>query len=110
MNGEAFTPAEFDAACREIEKFFPMLWVTSGYRSALRNEEVGGHPESDHVIGMARDYCAPSLEDLYEAEDFAESIGLWAVVHDKGSGIHLHVQGTKPGPLPEWWTAKYLED
>ncbi|MCR9093467.1 MAG: D-Ala-D-Ala carboxypeptidase family metallohydrolase [bacterium] len=104
---QAKTPAEFDADCREIEAAFPALWQTSGYRSAERNAEVGGHPESDHVIGMARDYCARTLEELHAAEDFAESLGLWALVHDKGSGMHLHVQGTQPGPLPAWWVAKY---
>lgn len=103
------TPAEFDAACREIELYFPSLSATSGKRSADRNAEVGGSPHSKHVLGMARDYVAETLGELYNAEEFAESIGLWAHVHDVGSGDHLHLQGLEPGDPPEWWLAKYGE-
>jgi hypothetical protein len=101
------TPAEFDAACREVEEAFPALSATSGIRSRTRNAQVGGNPKSKHVLGIARDYVASTIDELYDAEEFAESIGLWAHVHDVGSGDHLHLQGLAPGDPPLWWTAKY---
>lgn len=107
MNRHPMTPAEFDAACREIEEYFPTLSATSGRRSVERNDQVGGNPKSKHVLGMARDYVAPTLGELHDAHEFAESVGLWGVVHDTGSGDHLHVQGLPVGDPPEWWVAKY---
>ena len=100
------TPAEFDAACRELQRRCPYLSETSGTRSKARNAAVGGHPESKHRYGIGKDFAADD-GDYSEAQDEARGLGLWFVVHDKGSGNHLHVQGSAPGPLPEWWLLKY---
>jgi hypothetical protein len=35
---------------------------------------------------------------------------MWALVHDAGSGEHLHVQAAGIGPLPEWYESKYGEN
>lgn len=104
---QPMTPAEFDAACRELERECSWLSATSGKRSPERNAAVGGHPESKHVLGMARDYAAPTVAGLKNASHYAHALGLWFKVHDVGSGEHLHVQGLPPGEVPEWWTAKY---
>lgn len=103
----AMTPSEFDANCRLLEHACPWLWATSGYRGAEHNAAVGGSSGSDHLIAMARDYGADNEDGLNQAAVEARKLGFWLTVHDRGSGIHLHVQGTKPGPLPEWWTAKF---
>ena len=101
------TPEEFDRACRTLVRGCPWLSETSGYRSKGRNEAVGGNPESKHLCGMARDFAAPSMAGLEQGQAFALTLGLWALVHDKDSGFHLHVQGLPPGPIEQWWLDKY---
>lgn len=101
------TPSEFDAHCRLLESAHPNLRQTSRYRGVHDNERVGGAPGSKHLIGMATDYGAATMGELYEAQETANRLGFWTIVHDKGSGSHLHVQGLAPGPLPEWWRAKF---
>ncbi len=105
MSREAFSPAEFDAVCRELERRCPWLSQTSGRRSVERNAAVGGSEESKHLWGMAKDYVA-SESGMQAGLEEARSLGLWALVH-KG---HLHVQGAAPGPFPSWWLAKYGKD
>ncbi len=100
------TPAEFDAACRELERQCPFLSATSGTRSKKHNAAVGGDEESKHLYGIGKDYRSDNGK-YTRAAKVAFKLGLWFVVHDKGSGSHLHVQGAAPGPLPEWWLEKY---
>lgn len=105
---QPLSPAEFDAALRRLVKAHPQLSETSGYRSADRNAQVGGNPLSKHRLGMARDYVG-SMALLRLAQRTAHDLGLWYLLHDAGSGDHLHVQGLPPGEVPAWWRAKYLE-
>lgn len=107
MSRQPLTPAEFDAVCRELVRMCPWLSESSGRRSEERNKLVGGHPESKHLLGMARDFVAPSSEGLRQGNLNAIALGLWTIVHDAGSGDHLHTQGLPVGPVPEWWLAKY---
>jgi hypothetical protein len=109
MTRQPFTPAEFDAACRELERSCPWVWQTSGYRSTEHNADVGGHVMSKHAIlpCMARDYVAKDQAGLEQCANKARGLGLWVIVHDVGSGNHVHVQGLPTGPPPEWWLAKY---
>jgi len=108
MERTPFTPAEFDAVCRVLMSHHPFLSETSGHRSFERNAAIDGHPESKHVIGMARDFVAPTIHGLKQAEKTAKNLGLWHIVHNVTSGSHLHVQGIAPGPIPEWWREKYI--
>ena len=101
------TPCEFDAACRALVERAPFLSETSGRRSVERNDGAGGSEVSKHLLGMARDFAADEGYGLQTAEEEAERLGLWAVVHDVGSGDHLHVQGLAPGNPPRWWLAKF---
>lgn len=105
------TPAEFDRACRLLEHECPWLYCTSGYRSPERNAQVSAEGGSKHLIGMARDYGAPSLQGMHQAAAVAYRLGLWRIVHDTGigphAGDHLHVQGLPPGPIEYWWRTKY---
>ena len=98
------TPAEFDAACRELIGLCPGLSETSGRRSVERNHQAQGHRHSKHLLGMARDFVG---EGLQEAQRHAKHLGFWCVLHDVGSGVHLHVQGLPPGDLPRWWVEKF---
>jgi len=102
---QPMTPAEFDAACRELEEDWgDLISVTSGFRSWAHNSVVGGHPESKHPLGMARDYKYHHSE--LDALTFAElkHRGFWAMKYDDWG---WHIQGLAPGPPPEWWVAKY---
>jgi hypothetical protein len=109
------TPAEFDAACRELRRRCPYLSETSGARTKARNLAAEGLPRSKHVIGMARDFGADGNADerharLIEASLVARELGLWALVHDVGNGDHLHVQGLPVGAVPAEWAALHLNE
>ena len=106
---QPLTPSEFDAACRRLVRLEPYLSETSGHRTVARNTAANGSDVSKHLLGMARDFAADEGSGLYAAEITAEELGLWAVVHDAGSGSHLHVQGLAPGNPPRWWTQKFNE-
>ena len=105
-----FTPSEFDDTCRELLRQCPWLSETSGHRSKEQNAKVAGSSDSKHLIGMARDFTAKTVEGLKQAQAMAQNLKLWSVVHDVGSGQHLHVQGLKPGPVPGWWASKYMKE
>ena len=106
MGRNPMTPAEFDDACRLLWQAHPELSETSSRRSVARNAAVGGHVASKHVLGMARDFVA-TMPEMEEALQTALSLGFWCELHDAGTGDHLHVQGLPPGPVAEWWEAKY---
>ena len=106
-NRQPMSPAEFDAACRELVRRCPWLSETSGRRSEDRNRRVGGHKASKHLIGMARDFHSETPQGMTQALPVAHELGLWAKLHDVNSGDHLHVQGLPRGPIVEWWLVKY---
>lgn len=62
--------AILDAIREEIRS--PVI-VTSGYRCKEHNIEIGGAPQSKHLIGIAADIIAPKLT-LKELFRIAESI------------------------------------
>lgn len=78
----------------EFEKLFGnRLRFTSGYRDPAHNARVGGVPNSLHMnaANPARDY-AGSAKDMFEAAAWAKQNGAReALVHNAGSGQHLHV-------------------
>ena len=106
-NRQPMIPAEFDALCRELERQCPWAWQTSGYRGPDHNADVGGQVGSKHVLGMARDYVAKDQAGLEQLAQKARSLGFWVLLHDAGSGNHVHIQGLEPGPPPLWWVEKY---
>jgi hypothetical protein len=80
----------------EIREFFyRILWgasvyphwigVTSWYRDAEKNRQVGGDPVSQHLIGLGMDLTAEDLDWLRLVMD---SAGLIAVEEPR----HVHVQ------------------
>jgi hypothetical protein len=107
LGRQPLTPAEFDAACRELVRRMPFLSEVSGHRTPERNAAAGGSEVSKHLLGLARDFVADAGYGLGHAEVTAEALGMWALVHDAGSGEHLHVQAAGIGPLPEWYESKY---
>jgi hypothetical protein len=48
------------AAFSQLATEFPSVTMTSGVRSAERNAQVGGQPNSQHLNGTAADYAVPA--------------------------------------------------
>lgn len=75
-----FHPDEFDCKCcgqnwikdrliHQLDKlraaYGAPVQITSGYRCPARNKAVGGHPNSQHVLGSAADITGHDLDKLY---------------------------------------------
>lgn len=70
------------------------LRVTSGWRSRLANRRVNGSPRSLHLQGRAVDFVGPMVM-MERARRFALELGASkAIIHDAGSGLHLHTEWT----------------
>ncbi len=103
---EPMTPAEFAEACRQFElRFAGGVHQTSGTRSIRGNQDAGGHEQSKHLIGMARDYLIENdgWPLMADALRYTRILGLWVKPYTWG----LHLQGLPPGDVPTWWVAKY---
>ncbi len=61
----------------------PPVNLSSYMRTRERNRLVGGHPESQHLVGLAADFTGPTQR----FKQWAEYYGLVAV--DEGSHLHL---------------------
>jgi hypothetical protein len=75
----------------------PGLTLTSGRRGADRNRAVGGSPRSFHLQGRAADFVADGqtlafgLTIIRRDRVTPRCTGPEeAVIHDVGSGLHLH--------------------
>lgn len=70
---------------------FPGLRFTSGLRDPAHNASVGGVKNSKHLTGQASDF-AGSKEEMARAAEWAKARGAKVLVHDSGSGLHLHIE------------------
>lgn len=82
------------------------LRLTSGYRTPEHNAEVGGVSGSYHTRGTKENPGAVDLvgspEAMSRAAASAKKRGYSTLIHDAGSGTHLHIEndgGTTPGTL-----------
>ncbi|XQA72066.1 D-Ala-D-Ala carboxypeptidase family metallohydrolase [Xanthomonas sacchari] len=67
---------------------FPGVKMTSGTRTAQRNAEVGGQPNSQHLAGTAADYAVPdALKPAFVAR--ARQLGYQPI--DEGDHVHLQL-------------------
>ena len=87
--GFEFDP-KFVSNVRKIKETFPQLRVSSGYRDPEFNRQINGVPNSLHLTGRAVDFSR-SARDMQNAAGFADRLGLRYLIHDAGSGMHLHV-------------------
>lgn len=75
----------------EISRQFPKLRFSSGYRDPAANARANGVPNSFHLSGRALDFSGSS-RDMQNAKVWAERNGAReALIHNAGSGTHLHV-------------------
>ena len=82
---------------RLIRAAIPGAIVTSRQRSAAKNAQVGGNPNSYHLTDQARDFVPPPGMSLTEFGDKIKSIlgpGHDVVYNSKGHFDHVH---TEPG-------------
>lgn len=70
----------------------PSLWVTSWWRDPWNNATVGGHPESQHLYGLALDFDSSNLCQLEENLQNTDLV----VVREQ---THVHVQVYPAGML-----------
>ena len=72
--------------------------VTSWFRSPLENKRAGGHPDSQHLVGLALDVVpgkGTSQLAINEATQIFKRFGFFAVSEPS----HVHVQTFPPGIL-----------
>jgi hypothetical protein len=69
---------------------------TSGFRTRFRNTQVGGHPQSAHLLGLGKDLVldvnTPKARGALVLD--AKRMGLYAADEDS----HVHVQAIPPLP------------
>lgn len=65
----------------------PSIRVSSWWRSAVDNRRVGGHPDSQHLLGLALDLVGEE-EELRDLLFDVRQVGMIAVME----ATHLHIQ------------------
>ncbi len=75
-------------AFSQLATEFPAVTMTSGARSAERNAQVGGQPNSQHLNGTAADYAVPANQKPAFISR-ARQLGYQAI--DEGDHIHLQL-------------------
>lgn len=70
---------------------FGGLRFTSGYRDPQRNAAAGGVKNSKHLTGQASDFVGTEAE-MQAAAKAAKAAGAKVLIHDSGSGRHLHIE------------------
>jgi peptidoglycan hydrolase-like protein with peptidoglycan-binding domain len=64
--------------------------ITSGLRCETRNREVGGIPDSRHLIGQAADLYAPGI-DINQVAGVAGGLGLTTILYPEEGFVHCQV-------------------
>lgn len=92
---ELDTPEEWGAYFeRTARESVPGVNVTSRRRTAARNAQVGGQPDSYHLLGAARDFTPPQGMTMRElASQLRSTFGAGYDIINEGD--HVHVE---PGP------------
>jgi hypothetical protein len=90
---DGFAPLKDNAkaGAQRLMGQFPGLRFTSGYRDEKRNAAAGGVKNSKHLTGEATDFVG-SEEEMQAAAAAAKAQGAKVLIHDSGSGRHLHIE------------------
>lgn len=75
---------------QDITSKFGGLKIGSGYRDPARNSAAGGVKGSHHLTGNAVDLSG-SAGDMQRGAAYAQSKGYRVLIHNAGSGMHLHI-------------------
>lgn len=80
---------------RQIFEVMPETQLTSWYRDDLYNQQVGGHPQSQHLLGFAFDAVPQSGIDWSAFANYTRTLGFTPVIEVD----HVHVQFFPAGHL-----------
>jgi len=81
--------AEFVSKLDELREWLGRpVWITSGFRCAEHNRQVGGSPRSYHLKGQAADIVCESGVDRYQLLAAAIRLGFGGIGIDKNF-IHV---------------------
>lgn len=94
-------------AFSQLATEFPSVTMTSGVRSAERNAQVGGQPNSQHLNGTAADYAVPANQKPAFISR-ARQLGYQAI--DEGDHIHLQLPRGSTGSGPNMFAGRRPED
>lgn len=85
--------ADFNTLVQE----FPGATMTSGVRTAERNAQVGGQPNSQHLTGTAADFAmAPGIKPAFMAR--VRQMGYTPI--DEGDHVHIQMPRGATAPAP----------
>ena len=71
-----------------------MGWVvTSNVRTLEKNSQVGGHPKSKHLVGLAWDFAHPRRPAQEQLTQTFTDQGLSVRTINEGDHIHVQIQG-----------------
>jgi hypothetical protein len=76
---------------QDFHSRFGTLRVSSGYRDPQHNARVNGVKNSRHLLGRAADFSG-SMKDMQAAAAWARARGVQTLIHNAGSGTHLHLE------------------
>lgn len=102
--GQVFMDGEFMKALQHLRDIvqFP-LQITSGFRCAKHNKDVGGKPHSRHLVGCSADISTASL-DKHQYKTLKEAIKLIEEFDGVAEGPgFIHVD-SRPGDKNVTWT------
>jgi uncharacterized protein YcbK (DUF882 family) len=66
-------------------------WTTSGPRSPAHNIQVGGVPDSYHVLGLAADVVLAQQSKFEQFARHAIRLNLW-IYDERTTKNHIHLQ------------------
>ncbi len=97
---DGVTPAAKEAV-QQVRDIYGPMRLNSAYRCAKHNADpkVGGHPNSEHVQGLAFDVAVSTAEQAYRLVECALSVGF------KGIGVYpgrIHID-YRLGRKSLWW-------
>jgi hypothetical protein len=82
--------SDFTPFVQDIVSRYGGLRVSSGYRSPEANRAANGVQNSYHLTGNAVDLSG-SEKDMQAGAAYARSQGYRVLIHNAGSGQHLHI-------------------
>lgn len=95
-------------AFSQLATEFPAATMTSGARSAERNAQVGGQPNSQHLGGTAADYAVPANQKPAFISRVRQ-MGYQAI--DEGDHIHVQLpRGARAASGPNVFAGRRPED
>lgn len=86
------TVAQFNDALTDLHSSFAFS-ETSGWRTPARNAQVGGHPNSKHLVGLGKDVVPDDVGIFPRFRLRAAALGV--SVLDEGD--HWHLQPSSRG-------------